>query len=376
MTTNRRPTEPTEQGGLEVASPSLGRKSNSAGNGQGGNSADGARSARNSGGGASAGTGAGGGASAGNGAGGGVSAGNGAGGGPSGGNGARGGASVGNAGGGNGSGGGVRTFVPPDLLESLREQVADFADFAHRTRSKIANELTALGSGGGLTAQVVRAMAAEIIRVNIAPWLGADEQAVTDALMLSLVAPREIRELTESQRASFVVTQGQLMIDVSTAELREEKPVILVAPPAPLGPAEQPADGGSPPAAPVGGESPPPAATVFVGAAAAAERPFVGVNSVMSRARSAIFEQVSSAGGAQDTGAGLRAASKLEIVVLLDEALGGGLWIDVNPKTGHPEAALAIELRRPPERIRFTHVLLHDPAERRMVAAGRTTEGL
>jgi hypothetical protein len=367
MTTNRGPTEPTEQGGLEVASPSLGRRSNPAGNGHGGNSADGAGSARNSGGD---------GASAGNATGRGGSAGNGAGGGASSGTSAGVGGSPGNGGGGYGSGSDVRSFVPPDLLESLREQVADFADFAHRTRSKIDNELTALGSGGGLTAEVVRTIAAEVIRFNVAPWLGADEQAVTDSLMLSLVAPREIRELTQSQRAAFVVTQGQLMIDVSTAELREEKPVILVAPPAPQRPAEQPADASSPPATAAGGSgSPPPAAAVFVGAAAVAERPYVGVNSVMTRARRAIFDRVSSPGDAQDTGAGLRAAGKLEIVVLLEEALGGGLWIDVNPKTGRPEAALAIELRRPPDRIRFTQVLLHDPAERRMVAAGRATGG-
>src|SRR5215469_8326237 len=156
------------------------------------------------------------------------------------GNGSDGGASPGNGRDENGSNGGDRgaravadsKYVPPDVLESLHKQVADFADFAHRERSKLPDELTALGSGGGITAQVVRKVAAEVIRVNLAPWLGADEQALTYSLMLSLVAPSDMVELSDSQRASFVLTRGQLMIDVSTAELGREKPETrLVAPP-------------------------------------------------------------------------------------------------------------------------------------------------
>jgi hypothetical protein len=259
--------------------------------------------------------------------------------------------------------------------ESIREQVADFADFAHRERSKLPDELTALGSGGGITAEVVRQVAAEVIRANLAPWLGADEQALTDSLMLSLVAPSDMVELSDSQRASFVLTRGQLMIDVSTAELGREQPVIrLVAPPAQQAPGAMTADGGVAAAATAGGSaSPLPAAAVFVGAAAVAKRPYVSLARLMTKARRVIFEQVSSAGDAQNAGSGLEAASNLEIVVLLEKALGGGLWIDVNPKTRLPAAALAIDFRRPQERGRFTHVLLQERAEQEMLTADSAT---
>jgi len=40
----------------------------------------------------------------------------------------------------------------------------------------------------------------------------------------------------------------------------------------------------------------------------------------------------------------MRAARNLEIVVLLDPSLGGGVWVDVDPDTGLPVAALAIGL--------------------------------
>jgi hypothetical protein len=352
MTNDHAPTEPPAWGGLEVASPSLGPRGGSAENGQHGKGSDGGGMAGNS----RGGNGSGSSRSAGNGRGG-----NGPGGGHSAGTGAAGGGSAGN---GSGGGGSVppapaeRGYPDPDVLEKIREQVADFADFTHRGRAKLPDQLRALGSGGGITAQVVRTIAAEVIRAKLAPWLGTDEQTLSESLMLSLVAPGNPVELTENQRASFVVTRGQLMIDVSTAEVGGEEPVtVLVALPAPAG----------------GGDSPPPAAAVIVGAATVANRPYVSLDRLMTHARRAIFEKVSSAGDAQNTGGGLRAARKLEIVVLLEPALGGGLWIDVNPATSLPEAALAIALREPPDRILFTHVLLPETAQQGMLAAGRAT---
>lgn len=245
-----------------------------------------------------------------------------------------------------------RSHVPPGVLQDLRRQVADFADFAHRGRVKLP-DLAALGSGGGITARVARIVAEEAIRVRLAPALGMDEQALCDSLMLALVAPGDPIELTESQQEAFRHSRGQLMLDVSAAEAGALPPVTrLVAPPA---------DGGDPP---------PPAAVVIVGAGAIAERPFLGLDSMLSHARREVFRNVSPARHAQTAGHAMRAARSLEIVVLLEKSLGGGLWIDVNPATSHPAAALAITLPAPPARIRFTHVPLLPSGTAGMLLAG------
>ena len=39
----------------------------------------------------------------------------------------------------------------------------------------------------------------------------------------------------------------------------------------------------------------------------------------------------------------MRLASALEIVVLIDFVLNGGIWIDVNPGTGEAQATLLID---------------------------------
>jgi hypothetical protein len=249
-----------------------------------------------------------------------------------------------------------RSHVPPGVLADLRQQVADFADFAHRGRVKLP-DLAALGSGGGITAQVVRTIAAEAIHAKLVPALGTDEQALCDLLMLALVAPGDPTELTPRQHESFRHSRGQLMLDVSAAEVGSGRATTRLVTP----PVQPAADGGDPLA---------PAATVIVGAAAIAERPFLSLDSVLSHARRAVFREVSPARQAQTAGHGMRAARSLEIVVLLEKSLGGGLWIDIDPATSLPAAALAITLPTPPARIRFTHVPLPRPDEARMLLAG------
>jgi hypothetical protein len=91
---------------------------------------------------------------------------------------------------------------------------------------------------------------------------------------------------------------------------------------------------------------------------------------VLSHARRAVFRKVSPARQAQTAASGMLAARTLEIVVLVDASLGGGLWIDINPATSRPAAALAITLPAPPARIRFTHVPLPQPDEAEMLLAG------
>src|SRR5215469_7116176 len=238
MTDDHRLDEPLRLGGIEFRDRSSARASGGAARS---GSARSASNGRGSAGNSSAGSGSDRGASPGNGRDGNSSNGGGSRGNDRTGNGSDGGASPGNGrdeNGSNGSDPGARAvadskYVPPDVLESLHKQVADFADFAHRERSKLPDELTALGSGGGITAQVVRKVAAEVLRTKLAPWLGTDEQALTEWLMRSLAAPKGMVELNDSQRASFVLTKrGQFMIDVSTAELGREEPAIrLVAAP-------------------------------------------------------------------------------------------------------------------------------------------------
>jgi len=257
------------------------------------------------------------------------------------------------------------------ILQDLREQVADFADFAHRGRVNLPDRQV-LGSGGGVTAQVVRAIAAEAVQARLIPALNVDEQTLCDLLMLALVSPGDPAELTKSQRESFMHSRGQLMLDVSTAEAGPRRPVTrLVAPPAPPRPEQAAANGNG--SAGGGGDSPPPAAAVIVGAGAIAERPFLGLDSVLSHARRAVFRKVSPSRQGQSAGDGMRAARNLEIVVLLEAALGGGLWIDIDPATSLPTAALAIALPAPPDRIRFTHVLLPRAGEAGMLLAARAS---
>jgi hypothetical protein len=262
-----------------------------------------------------------------------------------------------------------RSHVPPGVLADLRKQVADFADFAHRGRVNLL-DYPALGSGGGITAEVVRTIAAEAIRAQLVPALGIDEQALCDSLMLALVAPSDPIDLTERQKESFRLARGQLMLDVSAAEVGSIRPVTrLVAPPVQPRPEPAAADEENDLAAD-SGDPQAPAAAVIVGAAAIAERPFLSLDSVLSHARRAVFRDVSPSRHAQTAGNGMRAARRLEIVVLLDSALGGGLWIDIDPETSRPAAALAIALPAPPARIRFTHVPLPTADEPRMLLAG------
>jgi hypothetical protein len=262
-----------------------------------------------------------------------------------------------------------RSHVPPGVLEDLRKQVADFADFAHRGRVNLL-DYPALGSGGGITAQVVRTIAAEAIRVRLEPALVIDELALSDLLMLALVAPKNPIDLTERQKESFRLARGQLMLDVSAAQVGPVPPVTrLVVPPVPS-PLEPAAADEETHAAADDGDPQAPAAAVIVGAAAIAERPFLSLDSVLSHARRAVFRGVSPARHAQTAGNGMRAARRLEIVVLLDSSLGGGLWIDIDPETSRPAAALAITLPAPPARIRFTHVPLPPADEARMLLAG------
>ncbi len=86
------------------------------------------------------------------------------------------------------------------------------------------------------------------------------------------------------------------------------------------------------------------AALIWGPAAAIADgHRYLSIDALMSYARTQAFEQLyrhSAATAAQ----GMRAIRGLEVVVLLDKSIGGGLWIDVDPETGCASVALAIEV--------------------------------
>jgi len=87
-----------------------------------------------------------------------------------------------------------------------------------------------------------------------------------------------------------------------------------------------------------------------------------------------VYEYQSPNGERPAAGGGLVAARNLEVVVLLEEALGGGLWIDVDRTTGRAAAALAIGLPESQAALRFTHVdKLRAPELRTQLPAGTAT---
>lgn len=266
-----------------------------------------------------------------------------------------------------------RSHVPPGVLESMRKQVADFADFAHRTRivADSADALQALGCGGGITAAVVEQMAAELYRMKAAPSLGADQRTQTDSLLLSLVAPQQPENLTERQRQAFISWRGRLALDVSMSPVEGEPTTTVVrmhdAPERQL-----PAGGGQ-----VGEASDAdltaPCAVVILGSAAyiAEERPYLSLDRLMAYARSKAYRSGGPAGAPEAQSAGLQAARNLEIVVLLDRWLDGGLWIDVDRSNGRPAAALAIGVSLTD--VRFTHIPELRVPKLRTLAAGLAT---
>jgi len=249
-----------------------------------------------------------------------------------------------------------RSHVPPGVLASMRKQVGDFADFAHRSRVALdpADALHALGYGGGITAKVVNTIADVLDGTNALAGLGADKRTQTDSLLLSLVAPEEPADLTERQRQAFVSWRGRLALDVSLAPMEGEPTTTVVG----LGdqPERQlPAGAGQ-----VSTESDVdltgPCAAVIVGSSAfiADDRPYLSLDNLMTYARTTVYRLGGPAGAPKSRTAGLLAARNLEIVVLLDRWLDGGLWIDVDRASGRAAAALAIVLS--PTGIRFAHV--------------------
>jgi hypothetical protein len=267
-----------------------------------------------------------------------------------------------------------RSHVLPGVLESMRKQVGDFADFAHRSRiaPDSADALQALGCGGGVTAVAVEHMAAELFGKEVVAILGADQQTLTDSLLLSLVAPEDPEKLTERQRELFVSWRGRLALDVSMAEVGK-KPVTKVVRKGDHPDRQLPAAGGQANNASAV-DLMAPCAALIVGSAAyiADERPFLSLDRLMTYARGEVYRLGGPAGAPTTQAASLQSVRNLEVVLLLDRSLCGGLWIDVDRANGRPAAALAVGLS-PKDGARFTHIPPLRVPELRTQAAGVAT---
>jgi hypothetical protein len=252
----------------------------------------------------------------------------------------------------------LHRHISPAVRAAMREQVADFAEYAHRSRVPSLTDSNVLGSGGGITTAVLRAVAAAMIETQPVAGLGTDPAELTESLLLSLVEPGEPATLTEAQAGCFVGVRGRLVLDGTVLDPAERPPATSIVwpdgQPEPAGPAE-PVDGVQPDTASTASTASTmrPCAVLIVASvrSLAGDRPCLSLDELMAYARREAFSL-----------SGIRAARNVEIVVLLDQTIGGGIWVDADPVNGQPVAALAIRVPAPPGRIRFTHVPIAGPA--------------
>lgn len=256
-----------------------------------------------------------------------------------------------------------RLPLSPTFRQELRMQLADFAERAHQKRLNPAGaEL--LGSGGGITEQVVQAMARAISAQNLpGPAVSYDDR--TD-LLLGALAATDPKQVGDAGHVSFVTLRGRLMLDVSTAAIDGESLSIdFVELPSRPESAEDAADhdvadndaAGSGAAGSHGaGEPRVRYAAVICGPAAviAGGRPFLGMDALTTCARREAFRHFNAETDPQAARSGMRAAHSIEIVVLLDPSLDGGVWVDIDPATGCPAAAMSIAVK--PAGFRFTRL--------------------
>jgi hypothetical protein len=263
-----------------------------------------------------------------------------------------------------------RLPLPPTFRLELRNQLADFAERAHQKRLNPSSP-EMLGSGGGITEAVVWAMAEAIPAQNLPGPDRSDEDRAD--LLLGALAETDPEPVAEAGHVSFVTLRGRLMLDVSTADIdgeslstrfvrlpnRSERSNEDAAGPdaRDLGADDQGKDGqggddqgaedqqaaGSPDDR----ERPARYAAVICGPAAviAGGRPFLGMDALTTYARRQAFRSVGDNTSPQAARSGMRAAHNIEIVVLLDPSLGGGVWVDVDPATGLPAATMSIAVR-------------------------------
>ncbi len=278
----------------------------------------------------------------------------------------------------NGSGPAPTGLAQPDgdLLSAqgraaARQQLAEFAELAHRQRVPSLSGDMEIGPDKSITVAVVEAMD------GVIPAHPAGPVPVTDLVLQAV-------ELPGTDRAEValpvVEVDGGLCLDLTRVDGAgaDGSPATVIGSAGRQDAAGQDAGGHdagapqlrvvraapTPPQAwPVPARTPDPdaasaAAVIWGPAGAIAGGPHLSVDALMSYARTHVFRAVRN-GAAASAARGMHVARALEIVVLLDPALGGGLWIDVDPVTGRPAAILALDLASSgdePGRVRATRL--------------------
>ena len=289
-----------------------------------------------------------------------------------------------------------RPSLPRIAQPIARQQIYEFVELARRLRVPSLAGHLAIGAGewistaaarataGKIATYVVSRMAAEQDEATGQDQAGGQETAADDdqeaadnegahdlvvvpdqeqleyqdrieqLLMRPLVVPRKQADAEDMQFTLPIVNaNGGISLDVSTTADGAESPQ------ASLVHVNEQLEMQAPQASDIEPKGAAATAAVIWGSAAAiAEgRPYLSVDALMSYARKEAFGEVYK-GTPESAAQGMRAARNLEVVVLLDRAMGGGLWIDVDPDTGRPAAALAIEILSTvrPDGIRVTRL--------------------
>jgi hypothetical protein len=284
----------------------------------------------------------------------------------------------------------ARPTLPRIAQPIERQQIYEFVELARRLRVPSLAGHLAIGAGEWISTAAARATASKIatyvvsaVAADQVPVDGQEtaanyDQAAADdepgnelevvpdqeqleyqdrieeLLMRPLVVPRKQTDAEDMQFTLPIVNaNGGISLDVSTTADGAESPQ------ASLVRVNEQLEMQAPQASDIEPKGAAATAAVIWGSAAAiAEgRPYLSVDALMSYARKEAFGEVYK-GTPESAAQGMRAARNLEVVVLLDRALGGGLWIDVDPDTGRPAAALAIEILSTmgPDGIRVTRL--------------------
>jgi hypothetical protein len=242
--------------------------------------------------------------------------------------------------------------VSPYYQQQLRLQLADHTEREHQMRLARKGQKKAmepLGPGGGITAKVVQAMSEAIAEKRLPAPDGSPEEK--ELLLFGALAAAGLNQA--EGRVSFVTQRGRLMLDVSTADQDEPEPSVRLVR---LSSRSDRADEDTAEhdsAAVQEDEEPGRYAAVICGSAAfiARGRAFLSMDALTEFARNKAFH-ANDLADPRVARRSMRAAHRIEIVVLLDVSLGGGVWVDVDPKTGRPTATLSIDLK--PAGFQFT----------------------
>jgi hypothetical protein len=243
--------------------------------------------------------------------------------------------------------GASRSYLPAAARPIERQQLTEFVELAHRLRVPSLKAKLAIGSGEWISSAAARSAAFVISTYLLVGARDADE--MTDTLMRPLVVPGERGDGKEiGVELPIAISHGRILIDTSMsaggaqpAHFRlvrvNERPELW---PDQAQPDQTPAPGNSREPERSAGT-----AAVIWGSAAAIPggHPYLSIDVLMSYARKNAFASVDD-GSPASVERAMRAARDLEVVVLLDQAMGGGLWIDVDRESGQPAAVLALEL--------------------------------